>query len=199
LTISLRNRSFATFIFRTNFFNFIYFRCCEVRIISDVESYCSSCSDADIVNESNDESLDDEGCWMEICDEVDDNEKDFIPRFKMSSSVQSTHLLSNDSINQLLIGDHCVKGRKCMACPNDRDCREMFGTVSEARERIRNFRKKYWNGKNDPGNIFDRRKQLFVDIDAMKVYNKETKQFIIEYKIEGRFVCKSFFHVSASK
>ena len=86
-----------------------------------------------------------------------------------------------------------------MACPNDRDCREMFGTVSEARERIRNFRKKYWNGKNDPGNIFDRRKQLFVDIDAIKVYNKETKQFIIEYKIEGRFVCKSFFHVSASK
>ena len=137
-------------IFSINCFNFIYFRCCEVRIISDVESYCSSCSDADIVNESNDESLDDEGCWMEICDEVDDNEKDFIPRFKMSSSVQSTHLLSNDSINQLLIGDHCVKGRKCMACPNDRDCREMFGTVSEARERIRNFRKKYWNGKMNP-------------------------------------------------
>jgi hypothetical protein len=37
-----------------------------------------------------------------------------------------------------------------MACPNDRDCREMFGTVSEARERIRNFRKKYWNGKMTP-------------------------------------------------
>ena len=139
---------------------------------------------------------DEEGCWIDVDDEVVDTEKASMPRYKMSDRVQAMHLLSDDSINKLLIGDFCVKGTKCMACPNDRDCADIFGPVKLARETIRNFRRKYWNEKSEPGDIFMRKKQFLQDIDATKVHNNETTQIFIQYKIDGRFVCKSFFYVS---
>ena len=143
-------------------------------------------------------------CWMDLYDDVDATEKTPLTRFKISDRVQAMHLLSDDAIVKFIIGDICVKGRKCMACPNDRECAEMFGSVKVATETIRNFRRKYWDAKIDAGQqyagqIFERRKQLYHDIDTMKVYNKETGKLLIEYKIDGIFVCKSFFHVRTRK
>ena len=133
---------------------------------------------------------------MDLEDDVDSTEKTPLSRFKISDKVQAIHLISDESVNKLLIGDNCVLGTKCAACPNDRDCEEMFGSVKVARETIQNFRKKYWDYKTEVGQIFTRRKQLYNDIDAMKVYNTETCKLHIEYKIDGIFVCKRFFHVS---
>jgi hypothetical protein len=130
-----------------------------------------------------------DSCWMDVDEQDDVIEKAPTARFKISDRVQATHLLSDDSINKVILGDHCVKGRKCMSCPNDRECADLFGSVKEAKETIRNFH-------NEPGNIYMRRKQLLQDIDAMKVLKKESTQVRIQYKIDGRFVCKSFFHVS---
>ena len=154
-------------------------------IVSDAESHCTSCSGSN-----------DDDTWTDDDENDANNEKSSISRFKVSNTVQATHLHSDDSINGLLVGEHCVKGRKCTSCPNDGECAELFGPIRSARDIVRNFRKKYWDNAGDVGQICSRRKQLLQDIDTMKVVNLENSAISIEYKIDGRFVCKSFFHVS---
>jgi hypothetical protein len=175
-----------------------------MNIISDADSYCTSCSDAESegdafidLREGNtcaNSTIDNE-IWVDEV-EGDGQENPVASRFRVSSTVQANHLLSDASINAMLIGEHCLKGRKCSPCPNDGDCGECFGAIKSAREVIKAFRKKYWDNASDVGQIFLRRKQLLQDIDTMKVLNKENSQITIQYKIDGVFVCKSFFYVS---
>ena len=63
---------------------------------------------------------------MDLYDDVDATEKTPLSRFIISDRVQAMHLLSHDAVNKLLIGGNCVMGKKCMACPNDRDCRKQL-------------------------------------------------------------------------
>jgi len=140
-------------------------------------------------------SNNDDETWIDTDDENDANEKSVVSRFKVSDSVQANQFLSDESINNLLIRDHCIKGRKCTPCPNDGECGDVFGSVKTARETIRTFRRKYWDNASAAGMIFSRRKQLIQDLDTMKL-RMENSQTIIQYKIDGRFVCKSFFQVS---
>ena len=179
-------------------------------IISDAESYCTSCSGENsddeasmsIYNEGDaseklPKASSDMDTWIDENENDSFNEKSSISRFKVSNIVQATHLLSDDSINGVLVGEHCVKGRKCTTCPNDGDCGELFGPIKSARDIIRTFRNKYWDNAGDVGQIYSRRKQLLQDLDTMKVVNDvKNSEITIEYKIDGRFVCKSFFHVS---
>ena len=214
----LRNNYVQLEFYQSEFSNspfyFSSYRCesNEINFISDAEDYCTSCSDAESDNEacigsyekSNaDEKLAlasiDEDVWIDEYDETNTCEKPMQSRFKMSNSVQATHLLSDESINSLLNQkEECKKGRKCTLCPNDGECGESFGPIKRAREIIRTFRKKYWNDESESGQIYLRRKQLLQDLDAMTIRNTETSQITIQYKIDGIFVCKSFFYVSIS-
>jgi len=181
-----------------------------INIISDDEDHCTSCSDAESDNEvsidfyekgDDDEkdsraSNEEEG-WIDDDDETNVCEKSIISRFKISNCVQATHLLSDESINSMLIkNEQCIKGRKCTPCPNDGECGECFGPIKSAKEIIRAFRRKYWEKASESGQIFLRRKQLLQDIDTMKVMNTVNSQMSIQYKIDGIFVCNSFFFVS---
>ena len=105
-------------------------------------------------------------------------------------------MLSDESIRSLLTADGCCKTRKTQLCPNDRDCEESFGPIKEASKIMKNFRSRYWNVDGGAGQIFQRRKLLLQDIEAMKVVDKDKDQTLIQYKIAGIFVCKSFFFVS---
>ena len=134
--------------------------------------------------------------WIDDCDENKSTVKPVLSRFKVSNTVQSNLLLSDESINSLLIKDHCIKSRNSSTCPNDGECGECFGPIKSAREIMRDFRKKYWDKAGDSGHIFQRRKQLLQDIDNMKVLSKENSHIQIQYKIDGVFVCKAFFCVS---
>ena len=210
-TRNYRTTFFITFYHELslNFLNY-RFEGDGTDIVNDADSYCTSCSGAEDSDDDASKCIYDKGDDSEKLTRTNDDdtwtdddendatidEKSSISRFKVSNTVQATHLLSDESINVLLVGDHCVKGRKCTSCPNDGDCVEIFGPIKSARDIIRTFRKKYWDNAGDVGQIYSRRKQLLQDLDTMKVVNVENSGISIEYKIEGRFVCKSFFHVS---
>ena len=59
-------------------------------IVSDAESHCTSCSGSN-----------DDDTWTDDDENDANNEKSSISRFKVSNTVQATHLLSDESINVL--------------------------------------------------------------------------------------------------
>lgn len=145
--------------------------------------FCQDCDPAENLDEG----------WMDDFDESKTPSIEPLSRFKMSNTVKANLLLSDDSINELLLGRKCVKGRRCVPCPNDGDCPEVFGMPRTARDIIREFRKIYWNTCVEAGQISARRKSLLEDLNGLKVITKG--KTYIEYKINGIFVCKTFYWV----
>ena len=133
---------------------------------------------------------------MDVYQEDEGTEKEKSSRFKISSTVKARSLLSDDSINLLLLGDPCTKSRKCAPCPNDRECAEALGKIRTARETIREFRRMYWNVNDAIGLVRERRQRLLDDINSIKVLDQQSSKIEIQFKIDGIFVCISFFWVS---
>jgi len=142
----------------------------------------------------------DEEDWMDAVDDDDDDllEKPIVSRYKVSDEVQCRFLLGDESINMLLLGNFCEKSRKCFCCPNKGDCVDELGSIKNARETIRIFRRKFWNEKSERGHIFERRQKLLQEIESLKVIRtvKGISGTNIQFKIAGIFVCKSFYYVS---
>ena len=116
-------------------------------------------------------------------------------RFKIANTVKAENLLSDESVNRLLLGSTCGIGKKCSKCPHDQECSEAFGTPKKSRDIIREFRARYWEIKDKKGMISERRKRLIEDIESMKVVNNITSKIDIQFKIDGIFVCKMLFWV----
>ena len=140
------------------------------------------------------EEVNDDEEWFDDFDEVVG--KVPIARFKISNAAKAKMLLSDESMNSLLVGARCLKGRKSIPCPNDCECAESFGSVKISRDIIREFRKTFWSISKTEGQVKERRKTLLDNLFAMRVLDKETNKFHIQYKIDGIVVCKLFFYVS---
>ena len=132
-------------------------------------------------------------------DENDIDNERHIPnyqnRYKISDNVKAGLVLSDESINKLILLDQCVSGRNCSSCPNQRDCAGALGSVKVCRENIRSLRERYWNISVTKGFIIERRKRLLDDLMSFKVVDSKTGKIDLQYKICGIFVCKKFFYV----
>ena len=165
------------------------------------DGYCSQCSssggDSDDAITNNDVELNDEE-WEDIYDDsYQATDKMPQSRFKVSETVKTKALLSNESINNFLLLEKCGSGRKCDPCLHDGECAVQFGNIKDARESIRNLREKYWENVNEmKGAIGRRRQKLLDELESFKVVDKKSGNFSLQYKIAGIFVRKKFYWVS---
>ena len=158
------------------------------------QEYCSDCYSE---SEEEGEEEDNDNNWVDEYDKDNENHiPDYRNRYKISDHVNADRVLSDESINCLMLLDKCVSGRNCSACPNERDCAGALGTVKICRENIRTLRERYWNISVAKGVIIERRKRLLDDLTSFKVVNSKTGTIDLQYKIGGVFVCKKFFFVS---
>jgi hypothetical protein len=88
-----------------------------------------------------------------------------LSRYKISDEVQCRFLLGDESINTLLLGNFCVKNRKCFCFHNKGDCVDTLGSIRDARETSRSFRRKFRNEKSESGHIFERQQKLLQELN----------------------------------
>ena len=114
-------------------------------------------------------------------------------RTKLSEHDKAAICLSADSINALIMKCSCRRTRKSENCRNDNKCVNTLGGVLEAREFIKQFRKKFWCNRitNRPNSISQRTLSLLTELQALLV--EEESSSTIDYKINGHRVCKAFY------
>ena len=116
---------------------------------------------------------------------------------KMSETEKTCVCLSDDAINNLINKCECTRARMTETCPNGFKCSDFitqrFGLL-RTRNIIKQFRLKYWTHSqvNKAACIKNRRLALLRDLNTMYLRDTIHDNGIIEYKISGQRVCKSF-------
>jgi len=139
------------------------------------------------------------------CDDRGDNniEQEYVHgekrrREKKSEAEKTLFCLSDDAINSLINKCKCTAARMTGSCPNDFKCADFmtqqFGLI-KTRNVLKQFRLKYWTHSevNKSAAIKNRRLALLRDLNTMYLRDENHRTGIIEYKISGQRVCKSFY------
>jgi hypothetical protein len=146
-------------------------------------------------SKSDDDSDADSECEMDSSDKYFQDISDCPPptrKWKKNESCRGEELLCDKTLMGLLFQYECKPCRMSKACLNHSNCRNVFGLISDAKELLAKFRLSYWP-KN--GNVTDRKKKLLGELTGFLNFDLLKQTQIIDFKICGRSVCKSFFKV----
>ena len=112
---------------------------------------------------------------------------------RLSEHDKAVICLSDDCINSLIVKCACCKTRKAEKCKNDYKCANSLGGILEAKQLIKQFRKRLWANSltNKPNSIAQRTLALLTDLQALLLEDETSS--MIDYKVNGHRVCKGFY------
>ena len=174
--------------------------------VNEINLSSSDRTDTDIYDESSDvasseKSKESENSYDELNSNMEQEYENGDKRRrekKMSETEKTCVCLSDDAINNLINKCECTRARMTETCPNGFKCSDFitqrFGLL-RTRNIIKQFRLKYWTHSqvNKAACIKNRRLALLRDLNTMYLRDTIHDNGIIEYKISGKRVCKSFY------